>query len=432
MQFQIPKQTDRNLVSALSKVCDELRSLRNLTIEVLTNDQGGSTIQLRQDDPVQMPAIEFVLIEESQIMPSLSLRDANGQHGLTLQRQPDKITDLVAVAHDQNWVNHLPQETRSKICVKLISLTRKHLRALDAEAALSSGSDAAWTRYRDAQLAILNSLEETQKTILSEYSRKSLEAEAATQDRFRAKETDLQKKFEAQEQKLIEEYALRNKDLDARENELKAREASFNTKEARYVARQEQQNQIRQIQGWLEGWSLTSGTRAKRYPVAAAYACGIAATGTITVWLSYQSARILESAGANLSAIAWWQWVLLSSRSILPLAAFITFVIYFIRWSGSWARQHAEEEFRNRARMLDIGRTAWLIEAVRDAQDNQKELPTELVQELSRNLFAYSPSVDTGDVHPQSIADLILQGLSSLRVKIPGGTEVEAKRRGIL
>jgi hypothetical protein len=133
-------------------------------------------------------------------------------------------------------------------------------------------------------------------------------------------------------------------------------------------------------------------------------------------------------AATDLSKVAWWQWVLLTLRPLLALAACITFIIYFIRWSSAWARQHADEEFRNRARVLDIGRTAWLLEAVRDAQDHNKELPPELLKELSRNLFAYAPSTSDSELRPHAVTDLIMQGLASLRVKTADGTEVEAKR----
>src|SRR5208283_3386091 len=149
-------------------------------------------------------------------------------------------------------------------------------------------------------------------------------------------------------------------------------------------------------------------------------------TGFLAVLYSFQAVDILK--GKDFSQVAWWQWALLSLKSIVPVASFITFVIYFIRWSISWARQHAEEEFRNRARLLDIGRSAWLLEAVRDAQDKEKELPPELLKELSRNLFTYSPFVDGGDIHPQVLSDLIMQGLASLRLKMPGGLEFEASR----
>ena len=91
-------------------------------------------------------------------------------------------------------------------------------------------------------------------------------------------------------------------------------------------------------------------------------------------------------------------------------------------------RQHADEEFRNRARVLDIGRAAWLLEAVRDAQDNNKELPPDLVKELSRNLFTFSAGSDANELYPEAISEVLMQGLSSIRVKSHDGTEIEAKR----
>ena len=162
--------------------------------------------------------------------------------------------------------------------------------------------------------------------------------------------------------------------------------------------------------------------------MAIAYGVGIAISLLLVIWFSYQTADILKVAATDLSRVAWWQWLLLSLKSLLPTAALITFIIYFIRWSSSWARQHADEEFKNRARILDVGRTAWLLEAVRDAQDNERELPAELLKELSRNLFAYSGPTNDSDLHPQAVTDLIMQGLASLRVKTADGTEVEAKR----
>jgi hypothetical protein len=144
------------------------------------------------------------------------------------------------------------------------------------------------------------------------------------------------------------------------------------------------------------------------------------------VFFGLQNSEVLKS--QDLSHVAWWQWALIAMKSTIPVLACLTFIIYFIRWSSAWARQHAEEEFRNRARILDIGRTAWLLEAVRDAQDNDKELPPELVKELSRNLFAYAPLSDTAEIHPQAIGDLILQGLGSIRVKTADGSEFEASK----
>jgi hypothetical protein len=239
----------------------------------------------------------------------------------------------------------------------------------------------------------------------------------------------LEAKQRVTQEQLLQEHKAKLDALALREATIEDREKRFNTKEARYVARSEQQSQIEQIKGWLEKWSLTKETRAKRYVVAAAYVVGALVTGAFAVRFSEQSMGVLQAAEADLSKIAWWEWIFLSMRSLLPLAACITFIIYFIRWSSEWARQHAEEEFRNRTRVLDIGRSAWLLEAVRDAQDNDRELPPELLAELSRNLFTYVSPIDPSDLHPHAVTDLIMQGLSSLRVKTPDGTEVAATRR---
>jgi hypothetical protein len=427
--FKIPRQTDLALVRAAASIRDDLKVLGiSLQIQLLTFEAGGTQVDLPDHEPEKAPALEFILSEGSEIVPWLHLK-INNQIVLQLRRHLNLITDEVTVAQDQSGINQIPADRRPKVIPRLIASARKHFRAADSEASFSGGSDSEWNRYRDSQQVILNSLEQTQRTIVESFTRKSLELETTAQTRLDERQSKLEERYNALEKELSAQYQLKNDALVAREAAIDAREKNFNTKEARYVARSQQQNQIDQIKSWLEGWSLTEGTRSKRHVVAAAYCVGAFVTGILAVWFSYQSMEILRVSEADLSKIAWWQWALLSLKSLLPLAAFITFVIYFIRWSSEWARQHADEEFRNRTRVLDIGRSAWLLEAVRDAQDNQKELPGELLKELTRNLFAYAPFADTSDLHPQAITDLIMQGLSSLRVKTPDGTEVAATRR---
>jgi hypothetical protein len=149
-------------------------------------------------------------------------------------------------------------------------------------------------------------------------------------------------------------------------------------------------------------------------------------TGFITLYATLHTYSILNSAD-DVSKSQWWHWLALLLKNVFPLAAFTTFMIYFIRWSGSWARQHAEEEFRNRSRLFDIGRSSWLLEAVRDAHEKKAEIPPDLLREMSRNLFATNTAHD-GDIHPTALTDAVLQGLTALRIKTPDGSEIEASR----
>ena len=226
--------------------------------------------------------------------------------------------------------------------------------------------------------------------------------------------------------KLQGEFEAKEKALADRTKDLTDRESNFNTKEARYVARKKQEEQMEQLKTWMQGWNLTAGTTQKRRPIFWAYVAALVITGGLTAYAVYHNYQILKSAD-DIAKLQWWQWLALISKAFFPLAAFTTFMIYFIRWSSAWARQHADEEFVNRTRLIDIGRSSWLLEAVRDAQERNKEIPPELLKELSRNLFMHTASGD-GDVAPETAADILLQGLSSLRVKSADGTEVEAKR----
>lgn len=423
-QFRIPKQTDRSLIQALNSICQEMASLREFTIEIVAHENGGPTYTLPRTNPEDAIEIQYILAEESATILCFRLRDQD-QYALIINRKFNEITDTAIVGGENgSWINQLPNN-KSQIYVKLVALARKHLKVTESEAALGGAGEGGWARYKDSQVAILSSLAETQKTISSEFARKVIEAEVAAKNKYDNLESELKHRHEKIVEKLAEEHAVRINEVVARENVLKAKEESFETKEARYVARQEQQKQIDKIQGWLEGWSLTKGTQNKRTPIF--WVCVLVSLfmGFLVIHFSGQTVEILQS--KDLKTVEWWQWMLLSLKSLFPLAVLVSFLIYYIRWSSAWARQHAEEEFRNRARILDIGRTAWLIEAVRDAQDNDKELPLELVKELSRNLFSYAPFSDSSDPHPQSITDFVAQGLNSLRIKAPDGTEVEAK-----
>ncbi len=429
-KFRIPKQTDENLLFALFAIKSEMAEMVGFRIRLKPHPHGNDCT-LDCDTIPSSTEVDYVLKEHSQIMPHLLLiAKGNDHQAIFIQRNPEAITDSVEVfwcgESGHEWLPPKPEEKRSPAFVKLMALARKHLRACDTEGALFGSAENDWSRFRDAQVAILNSLSETQRTSVVEYSNRSIEAEAAAKDKHQRLDDDLRQEFGKRAAALDDEHQKRLKTLEEREAALKAKEESYNTKEARYVARQKQQEQIEQIEQWITNWSLTSGTRSKRWPVLAAYTIGIVASGGFAWCFGEQSIELLKQ--QELDKVQWWEWTLLALRSVIPFAAFTTFVIYLIRWTSAWARQHAEEEFRNRARLLDIGRSDWLLEAVRDAQDNQRELPAELLKELSRNLFVPSQGGDSSDLHPQAISDVLMQGLSSLRVKSADGTEVEAKR----
>jgi hypothetical protein len=421
-KFRIPKQTDRELVSALGRIRTNIGGVAGIKLSV-SIPHGGSSV-LPPTDPELEPAIQHILKEESLLIKTAQLQTANGNTLLYVERKDDQISDEVMLPDEA--YNTIDQSTRARVYISVFSNARKELRAPDLEAAFNGVEDSEWNRYRDAQMAVINSLQQTSENLLIKVADKNAELDRDRAARFEKLETNLRAELAEERKNLQAEIDANRETLTSKEQEISQRESNFNTKEARYVARQKQDEQIKQINEWLDKWKLTTGTEEKRRPIFRAYVTALILTGLLTLVAFGHNYWIARSA-ADLSKLEWWHWVLLTLKAIFPLAAFSTFIVYFIRWSSAWARQHSEEEFRNRTRVIDIGRSSWLLEAVRDAQDRNKELPPELLQELSRNLFA-NPASAEPDIHPHAVSDRLLQGLSSLRVKSPSGVEVEAKR----
>src|SRR6266496_5733494 len=201
-QFKIPRQRDQSLVEALTQIRNEMQGLAPLFVRVSPHFN-GPPIDLKDQDPVSSGAVAYVLGEHSEVMPNLYLVDQNTGHtALSVQRQPNEITDVVTV-HWEHWMNAIPeQERKSKVFVKLNALARKRLRPFDAEASLLGVGDTAWSRYRDAQQAILSSLQETQKSIAVEFTRHSLEAEATAKAKYETLAAELMSSHETMSSKL--------------------------------------------------------------------------------------------------------------------------------------------------------------------------------------------------------------------------------------
>jgi hypothetical protein len=418
--IRIPKLTDREVVASLARV---VRSLADgLSFEIRLSVPHVGDISLDKEKPEKTSAAEFVFVEETQAASNIRLFDQRGQHVVTVERIPAEISDRVTF-HD-NWIQ--TTQEHSKLYVRLVSLVRAELKSSDLEAALAGTSDSEWSRFRKAQMEVLKSLQNANETLIIRVAENNAKLDQERSDRYAALEEKLHKELADERAKFEAELEAARGKLNEREAGLDEREKAFNTKESRYVGRQKQDEQVNQVQEWLKDWKLTAGTSAKRRPVFWAYVAALALTGGFSIATIVHNFKILDSAQA-ISMLVWWQWVLILLKTLVPVGAFTTFMVYFIRWTNAWARQHADEEFRNRTRLIDIGRSSWLLEAVRDAQETGKDLPPELIKELSRNLFSVEAGA-SGDLDPQAFSDLLLQGLSSLRIKSPDGSEIEAQR----
>lgn len=422
--YRMPKFPDRTLADALARIRTVFNGEIDFRVFVTVPHQGE--VDISDDNPKRLESLSFLFDANSETAPSFFLRTTAG-NALSVNRRTEEITDVVQIPDD--WANHFKNQLKEKfppLYVRFIGAVLSELRISDTEAGLRGIQDSQWNRYRNAQLAVINSLEQSAQSLIIKTSERNAQLDQQRAERFEKLEANLREELQKTRAELQKEFESKREELAAQEKALADKLSGFETKESQYVTRQKQEQQIKQVQAWLEGWNLTKGTTSKRSPIMWAYFVGIVSSGWFAFYSIHHSYDILKSAD-DIAKLLWWQWLALTLKALFPLAMFTTFLIYFIRWASTWARQHAEEEFRNRSLLIDIGRSGWLIEAVRDAQERSAEFPTALLTELSRNLFSFSANPD-GDIHPQAISDLLTQGLSSIRVKSPDGSELEASR----
>lgn len=423
--YKIPKLTDREIVAALARIRDEMGAQYRFRVHVDISRLGDIDISQHLAETAK---VKFVFDLESQVAERFHLQTDAGP-ALTIHRRPAEITDHATIPDD--WQNHFGRgENRDQFAqhyFSFVAAVRKEFRVSDAEAALKGDGDSEWHRYRNAQTQVLSSLESAAKNLIVEASKNAAVLDAQRAERFQRDEAKLREDLQKEREAIQAEFDKKKAEVEAREKAAADREADFNTKESHFVARQKQDAQIKEIKEWLSNWALTKGTSRKRIPVLGAYFFGILASGTaaaVSIWHNYE---IMKSVTA-VAALAWWQWLIIAAKVIVPFALFATFLIALIRWATSWARQHAEEEFRNRALLIDVGRAGWLLEAVRDAQVRNAQLPETLLKELSRNLFSFSSNSDR-DAQPHTVGDMLTQGLSKLRIKQSAdSTEIEAEK----
>lgn len=427
--IHIPRMTDREIIRALNRMREALSKYHDFKIRLAIPHHRGDTT-LPEENPEEYEAIQYALKENSAVIDGFHLiSQAPERAVLKVIRNWSAPYDNAEIEDDGLVHPHMNSDVResaSQIRTLLLSLIRTDFKSTNLDASLSASDDSAWSRYRNAQVKVISSLEQAAETLLIKNSEKNAELDKARSERFEKLEADLREQLSKERKAFQDEFEAKTTELLEEKKLFAEKEAAFNTREARHVSRQVLDSQLKQINDWLQKWGLTEATSKKRQPIFWAYIAAIFVFGAVSGVAIYHNYLVLSKA-TDPSTITWWLWLVLLAKTIFPLAAFTTFVVYFIRWSSAWARQHADEEFRNRTRLIDIGRSSWLLEAVRDAQEKEHEIPADLLKELSRNLFA-NPQSGEADMHPQAITDTIMQGLSSIRVRSADGSEVEATR----
>lgn len=432
-KYACPKLTDRQLVAALVEVASKFGD--RFQIVLVTGGLLAEEVRFFPTaDWANLPTLKPLLDEDSVLIRSARLEDKKvaqaGYSAVQFTRenpssnQPDLPIDHV-IAPDEHYRDRNGDSVRA-LLLPLVAAVRRSFRVAELEGGFAGLADKEWGRYLESQREILGSLQTTTQRLLVDAAEAERKSEQEKRAHYSALEKQLKDEVAEERKKLLAEHEQRAQALAEKETDLAKRLEAFQTKEARYVARDLQKKQIEELNQWKAEWSLTKETSKKRQPAAWAYLGGAAVSLAYAAYSAYSTFGILQSPEA-VKTLAIWQWLLLSLKTMIPFGFFASLVVYYIRWTSAWARQHAEEEFRNRARIVGVGRASWLLEAVRDAQEHKTEIPPVLMQELARNLFVFENSQD-GDIHPKAADELFWQGLTSIKAKAGDG-ELELTRK---
>jgi hypothetical protein len=181
------------------------------------------------------------------------------------------------------------------------------------------------------------------------------------------------------------------------------------------------------IEARTKDFSLTDKTVAKRLPVHRIFWLLTATFGGLLVWGLWD---------AIMHGVRWegspYDWIRLL-RIPLGAVGVAGFLMYYIRWNDAWFRQHAEEEFRLKRLDLDIDRANWMVEMMLEwKEEKASTIPPELIDRLSRNLFA-ADAGDKGPVqHPaQDALAALLQVSTSMTLPITGGGSITVDKKGL-
>ena len=119
------------------------------------------------------------------------------------------------------------------------------------------------------------------------------------------------------------------------------------------------------------------------------------------------------------------------TRRILGVSLVVA-VIFYIHWNDRWAQVHADEEFRLKRLDLDIDRASWIVEMAMEWQaENKNELPKDLLDKLSSNLFSDREAVGITEHPYEEIIKLLLNVSAEAKIPIPGGGEVRIDKQGM-
>lgn len=221
------------------------------------------------------------------------------------------------------------------------------------------------------------------------------------------------------------EYEKKLVDLQSHSDELEERRKALDDRDymhARRATYGELKNRTAERE---KEFALTQGTKRMRAPLHAVFVILILVLASLNVGNFWQVSR-LDFATAPIFAVVWG----LIKQAILGLGL-IGAILYYVRWMNKWFEEHAEAEFLVKQFQLDVDRASWAVETAFEWHRlQQSELPTPLLEGITRNLFAQAKQEKRETSAADELASALIGSAASAKLKI-GDSELTLNRKGL-
>jgi len=310
---------------------------------------------------------------------------------------------------------------------EIICLARKYFEPLDTKPFAAYLDEGAKEIYQSRE-AIVSRLENTQTHLIEQINQFAMANEKAYQERqqkldseHRQRRDELEAEYQARKELLESEHRTKLDSVEEREKKVQESLAEIDSRSNQQARRSIYTNFRKIFDARSKTFELTDGAKNKR---------------SIPFWATIFLFAILfivfvVCISINLNAKPnETNWVAIGTQ-IGSAIAFIGEGTFFIRWNNQWFQKHADEEFKLKRLDLDIDRANWLIELSFEWKNvTGTDIPTELVEKLSRNLFLADDS-QSADMHPTETLLASIFGTSgSVDIEVPRKVTFHREEKG--
>jgi hypothetical protein len=240
---------------------------------------------------------------------------------------------------------------------------------------------------------------------------------------FEKKKLELTEEGRAERSALQAEYEIKQKQFQQEAEALEQRRKQLDDRDYMHARRGIRADLQKIVAMREEKFSLTPSTRRLRTPV---HILMLALIAFLLVLNGLYLNQFLKLDLNSSPTILIWSAI----KQGLLAAILVGAMLYYVRWMNRWFEEHAHAEFLLKQFQLDIDRASWVVETALEWRRDQKaEIPSPLLEGITRNLFAQRETEEKG-TGVDDLASALVGNASGVKLKL-GDSEVSLDRKGL-